>query len=171
MSSRFLTPDRKLLLLIATTIGAASLGFQTSQAASAPPTNASQPLTVPTTALYPGGETPPPEDPHVKEYQGNAQHIAEGKKLFGWYNCSGCHFHGAGGMGPPLMNDGHWIYGGRLDQIFATIYQGRPNGMPSWGTKLPADQIWAIAAYVKALSDPAQNPKVDQPPPPAPESK
>ena len=39
-------------------------------------------------------------------------------------------------MGPALMDDA-WIYGGRLDQIYNSIYQGRPNGMPAWGGKIP----------------------------------
>ena len=44
-------------------------------------------------------------------------------------NCVGCHCHGGGGMGPALMDD-QWRYGGRIDQIAATIAEGRPNGMP-----------------------------------------
>ena len=62
--------------------------------------------------------------------------IADGERLFDWYNCSGCHFHGGGGMGPALM-DQQWIYGGALDQIHASIVQGRPNGMPSWAPENP----------------------------------
>ena len=57
-------------------------------------------------------------------------------------------------MGPPLM-DQQWIYGGRLDQIYASIVQGRPNGMPSWARKIPDAQIWEIAAFVKSLSGPS----------------
>ncbi|HEY1735838.1 MAG TPA: c-type cytochrome, partial [Methylovirgula sp.] len=55
-------------------------------------------------------------------------------------------------IGPAFFNDGHFIYGGEIDQIFASIYQGRPNGMPSWAQKIPTQEIWEIAAYVKALS-------------------
>jgi cytochrome c oxidase cbb3-type subunit 3 len=54
-------------------------------------------------------------------------------------------------MGPPLMDD-EWRYGGRIDQIAATIAEGRPNGMPAWGSKLTQDQIWQLAAYVRTLS-------------------
>ena len=63
----------------------------------------------------------------------NAKAVNDGKRLFGQYNCSGCHSNGGGGMAPALMDD-EWIYGGRLDQIHDTIVQGRPNGMPAWGT-------------------------------------
>jgi cytochrome c oxidase cbb3-type subunit 3 len=105
------------------------------------------------TTLFPGGGHMPPENPIGKKYDGSAQAISAGERLFNWYNCSGCHFHGAGGMGPPLM-DNVWIYGGRIDQIFDTIARGRPNGMPSWQSKIPANEIWEIAAYVRSLSAP-----------------
>ncbi|MHB8884523.1 MAG: c-type cytochrome [Methylovirgula sp.] len=169
MFSRFPTLDRRLatLALLGAAFGLCAFGVDKGNAAGAAPTTASEPLTVPTTKLFPGGGSLPPEDPHAKQYEGNAQSIATGKRLFNWYNCSGCHFHGAGGMGPPFMNGGHWIYGGRLDQIFASIYQGRPNGMPSWGRKIPTEQIWSLAAYVKALSQPSQRKETGGPPLPA----
>ena len=69
-------------------------------------------------------------------------------------NCTGCHFNGGGGMGPALMS-GHWRYGGRIDQIYASIAQGRPNGMPSWQDSLVPTLMWDLAAYVKSLSVPA----------------
>ena len=53
-------------------------------------------------------------------------------------------------MGPALMS-GHWRYGGRMDQIYASIAQGRTNGMPSWQFVLQPQQIWELAAYVKSL--------------------
>jgi cytochrome c oxidase cbb3-type subunit 3 len=49
---------------------------------------------------------------------------------------------------------GHWRYGGRIDQIYASIAQGRPNGMPAWQDSLQPQQIWELAAYVKSLSTP-----------------
>jgi cytochrome c oxidase cbb3-type subunit III len=106
---------------------------------------------VPTSTLFPGGGQPPPADPRGAEFEGNPQAIAEGARLFDWYNCSGCHFHGAGGMGPALI-DPQWRYGGKIGQIHETLVQGRPNGMPSWGGKIPDEQLWQIAAYVKSLS-------------------
>lgn len=48
--------------------------------------------------------------------------------------------------------DDEWRYGGRIDQIAATIAEGRPNGMPAWRGKLTGDQISDIAAYVRSLS-------------------
>jgi cytochrome c oxidase cbb3-type subunit III len=79
---------------------------------------------------------------------------AKGRQLFDIYNCSGCHFHGGGGMGPALIDD-QWLYGSRLDQIYASIYQGRPKGMPAWAGAIPDAQIWELAALVKSLSMPS----------------
>jgi len=77
--------------------------------------------------------------------------VSEGKRLFSQYNCSGCHANGGGGIGPPLMDQG-WIYGSEPANIFATIMQGRPNGMPSFRNRIPEYQGWEIVAYVRSLS-------------------
>jgi cytochrome c oxidase cbb3-type subunit 3 len=81
--------------------------------------------------IFPGGSSPAPLDPRAKLYDDNANAIAQGQQLFSMMNCVGCHSHGGGGMGPALMDD-EWRYGGRIDQIAASIAEGRPNGMPSW---------------------------------------
>jgi cytochrome c oxidase cbb3-type subunit 3 len=86
-----------------------------------------------------------------KEYENNAYHLSQGKQLFSWFNCTGCHANGGGGSGPPLMDD-KWIYGGEIENIVATIREGRPNGMPSFRGKVPDDQIWELAAYVRSMS-------------------
>ncbi|MDQ3280839.1 MAG: c-type cytochrome [Acidobacteriota bacterium] len=100
-------------------------------------------------SLVPGPYTP---DVHVQNpYGRNAWAISEGKRLFSWYNCVGCHSNGGGGMGPPLM-DSRWIYGSDPEQIYATIVEGRPNGMPSFRGKIPEYQVWQIVAYVQSLS-------------------
>jgi cytochrome c oxidase cbb3-type subunit 3 len=92
-------------------------------------------------------------DPRAAAYYNNADAVNTGKRLFGQYNCSGCHSNGGGGMAPDLMDD-VWIYGGRLEQIHQTLVEGRPNGMPSWGGKVPDEQLWQISAYVRSLSLP-----------------
>jgi cytochrome c oxidase cbb3-type subunit III len=84
-------------------------------------------------------------------YEDNAYGVSQGKTLYNQFNCSGCHFQGGGGIGPPLMDD-EWIYGSRPANIFQTIAEGRPNGMPAFGRKVNADQIWQIVAYVRSLS-------------------
>jgi len=96
-------------------------------------------------------------------YQGNADAVAQGSELFRKMHCIECHApQGGGGMGPPL-SDHVWIYGGEPAQIFMTIMQGRPNGMPSFANALPEDSIWKLAAYVRTLSrSPGES--VNQPP-------
>jgi cytochrome c oxidase cbb3-type subunit III len=84
-------------------------------------------------------------------YDGNAYAISEGQRLFSAYNCSGCHANGGGGMGPPLMDD-EWIYGSEPENIFSTIVEGRPNGMPSFRGRIPDSQVWELVAYVRSLS-------------------
>jgi cytochrome c oxidase cbb3-type subunit 3 len=84
-------------------------------------------------------------------YDHNAYALSEGQRLFNWMNCSGCHANGGGGMGPALMDD-KWIYGSDPANIFATIVEGRPNGMPSFRGKLTDDQVWELVAYVRSLS-------------------
>jgi cytochrome c oxidase cbb3-type subunit 3 len=77
--------------------------------------------------------------------------MAEGKRLYTFYNCSGCHSNGGGGMGPALMDD-KWIYGSQPTNIFESIVEGRPNGMPTWRNKIPDAQVWQIVAYVQSMS-------------------
>jgi cytochrome c oxidase cbb3-type subunit 3 len=118
------------------------------------PAQGSEIAATPVSGLIPGGgHLPTAPDPRAKPYLENAEAVYTGKRLYNQYNCVGCHFNGGGGIGPPLMDD-QWIYGGRMEQIFATIFQGRPNGMPAWGGKIPEDQIWQIAAYVRSMSLP-----------------
>ena len=100
--------------------------------------------------IFPGS-SPPPLDPRAAAFEGNAQAIGKGQQLYIWMNCVGCHSHGGGGMGPALMDD-QWRYGGRIDQIASTIAEGRPNGMPSWRSKLTDEQIWQLSAYVRSMS-------------------
>jgi cytochrome c oxidase cbb3-type subunit 3 len=92
-------------------------------------------------------------DVRAAPYYNNAEAVNTGKRLFQQYNCSGCHSNGGGGMGPDLLDD-VWIYGGRLEQIHQTLVDGRPNGMPSWGGKVPDEQLWQLSAYVRSMSLP-----------------
>lgn len=106
-------------------------------------------------ALVPGlKQSAVTNDPRAARYYDNADAVGMGKRLFQQYNCNGCHSSGGGGMGPDLMDD-QWIYGGRLEQIHQTLVEGRPNGMPAWGGKIPDEQLWEIAAYVRSMSLPA----------------
>jgi cytochrome c oxidase cbb3-type subunit III len=82
--------------------------------------------------------------------------LQDGRRLFDWYNCSGCHGgHAGGGMGPSLR-DADWLYGDRPDQIYNSISQGRSKGMPAWGTKIPEQQIWELVTYIKSVGTPEE---------------
>ncbi|HET9578675.1 MAG TPA: c-type cytochrome [Usitatibacter sp.] len=88
----------------------------------------------------------------ARTYDGeNAWELSQGKRLFRWYNCSGCHAQGGGGMGPALMDD-RWIYGADPDTIYQTIMNGRPNGMPAFHGRIPEEQAWQLVAYVRSMS-------------------
>ena len=97
----------------------------------------------------PGPRVAPLQPPPY--YQESAYAVSEGQRLFEQYNCVGCHAHGGGGMGPALM-DNAWVYGSEPQNIFATIMQGRPKGMPSFRGRIPEYQGWELAAYVRSLS-------------------
>ena len=100
--------------------------------------------------LNPGANsipTPPPGN----MYQESAYAVSEGQKLYEQYNCVGCHAHGGGGIRAPLM-DNNWIYGSEAGNVFTTIMQGRPNGMPSFRNRIPGYQVWEIASYVRSMS-------------------
>jgi cytochrome c oxidase cbb3-type subunit III len=106
-----------------------------------------QSLNQPAMAL--SGHVKPPAE-NISMYDDNAFAVNEGKRLFRWYNCSGCHANGGGGIGPALM-DSEWRYGSDPASLYATIVQGRPNGMPSFGGHIPEDQVWKIVAYVRSM--------------------
>lgn len=99
--------------------------------------------------LRPGG-APQPGFP-ANPYEDNAYAMSEGKRLYSWFNCVGCHANGGGGMGPPLM-DNRWIYGSEPAQIFASIVEGRPNGMPAFAGKINDQEAWELVAFVRSLS-------------------
>lgn len=91
--------------------------------------------------------------PLTNPFAGQPHAVAEGKRYYAWFNCVGCHGAiGGGSIGPPLADEA-WIYGGEPEQIFASIVQGRPNGMPSYGGHLSDDVVWKLVAYVQTLHE------------------
>jgi cytochrome c oxidase cbb3-type subunit 3 len=88
----------------------------------------------------------------IGRYLDNAWSVAEGQRLFSWFNCADCHgLAGGGGMGPPLR-DATWLYGGTPADVRRSIIEGRSNGMPAFGTRVPDYQTWQLTAYVLSLS-------------------
>jgi cytochrome c oxidase cbb3-type subunit III len=133
------------------------------------PPSADPVTSVAVSALFPGAQ--PTTAPVKNDYEQNAYALAEGKRLFSQYNCSGCHANGGGGIGPPLIDD-EWLYGYEPQQVYATIVQGRPNGMPAYMGKIPDYQVWELAGYVRSMSglapsaaSPGRNDDMQGPPP------
>jgi cytochrome c oxidase cbb3-type subunit III len=107
-------------------------------------------LQVPVGPFFPGGAPFPA--PIKNPAASDPAAIDRGMQAFESMNCVGCHApNGGGGMGPAL-SEGSFIYGGAPANIYLSIYQGRPNGMPAWGEMLPADSIWDLVAYITSLS-------------------
>ena len=83
-------------------------------------------------------------------YENNAYAETEGQRLYEWYNCGGCHARGGGGIGPPLMAD-VFRYGKEPGNVYSSIVDGRPNGMPSWRGKMTEYEVWQLVTYVETL--------------------
>jgi len=111
---------------------------------------ASEMVHVPVSKLFPGNIAIAPDvQSPVAGDPGAAQ---RGMTYFEQMNCVGCHApSGDGGMGPALSNK-MFIYGADPANIYLTILQGRPNGMPAWGGMLPDSVIWDLVAYVQSIS-------------------
>jgi mono/diheme cytochrome c family protein len=74
-----------------------------------------------------------------------------GSQLYHSYNCVDCHgMDGSGAIGPSLA-DGRWRFGGSASEVFESIYQGRPDGMPAWGGRISEADIWRLVEYVRSL--------------------
>ncbi|HEX6957888.1 MAG TPA: c-type cytochrome [Ferrovibrio sp.] len=145
----------------AAAVGAAQVNQPISQAGQStrigtdPTGNAAPPrpslLQVPVSKIFPGNvgtgpdiRNPVANDPEAPE---------RGMRAFAAFNCVGCHApNGAGGMGPALSND-IFLYGSSAANIYLTILQGRPNGMPAWGRTLPDRIVWDLVAYIKSISN------------------
>jgi len=93
-------------------------------------------------------------NPHA----GDAAVAKAGEQLFSAMNCDGCHNLGAGGWVGPNLADGRWRYGGADAEVFASIYYGRPKGMPAFGGVLGADGVWTLVTYIRSLPLPSDLP-------------
>ncbi len=85
-------------------------------------------------------------------YEGDKGAIACGGKLFVAYNCVDCHGADGSGWTGPAFADGRWHFGGSPGEVFESIYEGRPDGMPQWGGRISNEQIWMLTAYVRSLA-------------------
>jgi mono/diheme cytochrome c family protein len=103
--------------------------------------------------------------------------LARGRERFDIY-CAPC--HGLSGMGDGLvarradrLQEGTWtppsslhtdvVRGRAVGHVFNTITHGLRN-MPAYGSQIPAEDRWAIVAYVKALQRSQNAALADVPP-------
>ncbi len=99
---------------------------------------------------HPGGR-PLPAAALKNPYAGDAAVARQGAALFVQMNCDGCHGDGGTGAVGPDLADARFKYGASDAALFQSIYQGRPNGMPAWGTILGPDVVWRLVTYVESL--------------------
>jgi cytochrome c oxidase cbb3-type subunit 3 len=138
----------RLVLLSALSLLLFNVSACTGPAIETPAQGATPPIGIPVGPI-PG---PPLASPVMTNpYGQQAVALSEGRQLFESYNCAGCHGdHAGGGMGPSLRDE-DWLYGGSDMQIYNSVAEGRGNGMPAWGTKIPDFQIWKLVGYIRSL--------------------
>lgn len=111
-------------------------------------------LDTPVTGIFPGGISTRPDI--KKPVANDPAGPQRGMAYFAAFNCEGCHAaNGGGGMGRALSNR-FFEYGESPANIYLTIVQGRPNGMPAWGGVLPDSVIWDLVAYIEQISNAPQ---------------
>jgi len=87
-----------------------------------------------------------------------ADKVAAGKAVFA-ANCVSCHGEDAKGktdVGAPNLTDKFWIYGGDLQSIHDTVWNGRQGHMPTWESRLSAADRKILALYLVDLRSPDQ---------------
>jgi len=89
-------------------------------------------------------------EPTNNPYHGDAAAIAKGAETWSTI-CVACHTaEGTGLVGPSLV-DPYWKYGHSDAELFKTLAEGRPLGMPPWGAQLGTEKIWQVLAYIETL--------------------
>ena len=82
--------------------------------------------------------------------------LAEAGKARYMTICIACHGPEAKGnpiVGAPNLTDDIWLYGGRLEDVKASIKNGRSGKMPTWEPILGQDRARLVAAWVLAQSN------------------
>lgn len=81
----------------------------------------------------------------------NEDLVARGEEVFTAQCGPSCHGVNAEGYIGPNLTDNYWLYQGTKLSIYESIANGRPNGMPAWGSILGRDDTLAVTAYVESL--------------------
>lgn len=87
-----------------------------------------------------------------------APRLGAGKAVFA-ANCAACHGDDGKGkteMGAPDLTDHFWIYGGDLQSVSSSVWNGRQGKMPTWEERLSALDRKILALYLTDLPRAAQ---------------
>jgi cytochrome c oxidase cbb3-type subunit 3 len=136
-------------LLIVVVIGLALSLFRIERDYAPKPGRPSPPDAAIVIGVKPGGAALPVAT-QPAGYREDSASVSGGQSAYENFNCVGCHQHGGGGIGPALMDD-EWLYGSTPMEIYRSISEGRPNGMPAFRAKIPETQLWELVSYVRAL--------------------
>ena len=74
----------------------------------------------------------------------------EGAKIYE-NSCLKCHGEGAKGGICPDLTDDEWKYGDTDNDIYVSISEGRPGGMPGWKSSLSKEKINELIVYMRSL--------------------
>jgi cytochrome c oxidase cbb3-type subunit 3 len=141
---------RNLVTLLACLFPLGLAAAALAQAPAAPSADADPLMNQAVSHLQPGGA--PPSSDAKNPLANDAQAATRGMSDFVNLNCVGCHAANAGGGMGPSLSVSQRTYGDQPGQLFLSIYQGRPNGMPAWGQTLPQSTIWELVAYIQSLT-------------------
>lgn len=84
-------------------------------------------------------------------YEKDPKSVAEGQGIYREH-CAECHGDSLkGDVGPDLT--AHLKYGETDKDLYTSIAEGRPDGMPGFGSRLGRDRIWKILAYVDSVRE------------------
>ncbi len=88
-------------------------------------------------------------------YKGNADAVAQGKKLYSDF-CESCHLpDGSGRMGPSLIEDYHVHDEIKTDVgLFEVVFGGAAGAMQPFSKRMTQDEILKVMAYLRTLMKP-----------------
>ena len=93
---------------------------------------------------------------NIQEPQASVKAVAEGKGIYAEH-CAGCHGEDLKGDDGPDLTE-HLSYGESDAEKYRSIAEGRPGGMPPFGSQLGRDRIWKVLAYVDSVRESGRKP-------------
>ncbi|MDE2403220.1 MAG: cytochrome c [Sphingomonadales bacterium] len=95
-----------------------------------------------------------PADPRTARYAANFYQVSQGGRYFTWYGCGDCHGRLARGAANLANGSRHAV-----EALYTAIAAGQSGAHSDYAARVPAEQIWQMAAYLHDLSrhEPARN--------------